>query len=111
MTPEAKGPINPVELLKTFVERIEQGKMKGWIFIYPLHSVYVRRFVETPSGTQMETETEFNVAFLTEEGGLSPDELRWIASKLVEKAVRSEELIEKWKRENVSYSQWRKGEL
>lgn len=95
---EAKGPANPIDVLKGFVKRIEEGKMKGWIFLYPLHAVYVHRVIETTGGTELDSTTEFNVAFLCDGGGLSSNELRWVASKLIEQANHVDEISEKWKK-------------
>ncbi len=98
MMSEARGPAKPIDVLKAFAKRIEEGKLKGWIFLYPLHAVHVKRVIETTGGQVSDSTTELGVAFLSDEGGLSSADLRWVAAKLTQKADEIDMVNEKWKR-------------
>lgn len=83
----SSGPISSVERLKQLVKWIEEGKMSSWVMIYPLHGIYVKRIVLD----QLETETKHDVSFVASDG-LTAEELRWIAAKLIKKAEETEEV-------------------
>lgn len=94
------GPVSSLERLKQLVKRIEERKLTSWVMIYPLHGVYVKRqFLN-----ELEKEIRHDVSFVAPDG-LTPEELRWIAAKLVKKAEESEEAFRLYKERKLGKSE------
>jgi len=74
-------PEPPIETLKRYLKIIEEGKLNLWLFIYPLHGISIKRWVMN----KPEKEIKYDIGFTCPEG-LTSDEMRFIAAKLVERA-------------------------
>ena len=66
---------------------IEDGKLTSWIFIKPLHGIYMKRRIND----YFDKEIDYNIE-LQMSKGLDADELRFIAARLISKANSLEKL-------------------
>jgi hypothetical protein len=87
MSNNAVGPEDSLTLLKRLVKRVEEGEMRLWLFIYPLHSIRLTRWV----ADHFEEETRFDIGFSSPQG-LTSAEFRFIAARLNQRANELDEI-------------------
>ena len=81
MTSIVIGPRPQIDVLKDKLKAIEEGKLSLWIFIYPLHGIKLKRWVID----KFEEEIQYDIGFIAPHG-LTSEDMRFIASRLISRA-------------------------